>query len=228
LGEEKVIDIHDETAKILAQVLTNDKALAILHALEENPKSISELAAELGFPISTVSYHIDRMLKVGLVEVAGIKYGKKLQEVKLYRASNRPILLVPKKEAAKVTKRLPAFERLHVISLSIASLVSVVVYLTSEKLIQTSSRAKSITPVMNVSNATIQTMKAETPSRLFVPNSTTSSPSSITSSPMNYSGSSYSISGGTGWLPVLLAVATFFAVFLLSCYIMRRKFPKRF
>ncbi|WP_335755195.1 hypothetical protein [Thermococcus gorgonarius] len=29
------------------------------------------MSEELGFPLSTVSYHIDRMLRVGLVEAAG-------------------------------------------------------------------------------------------------------------------------------------------------------------
>jgi DNA-binding transcriptional ArsR family regulator len=152
LGEKRVIDINDETAKVLAQIITNDKALAILHALEDGPKSISELSTELGFPLSTVSYHIERMLRVGLVEVAGVKYGKRLQEVKLYRASNRPILLVPRRQAVKVTKKLPAIEKLHVISLSIATFISALVYEASKKLLFPGPFVRNIGGVSNVSN----------------------------------------------------------------------------
>ena len=76
MGEERVIDINDETAKLLAQIITNEKALAILHSIEDEPKSLTQIAEELGFPLSTVSYHVERMLKVGLIEVAGKKYGK--------------------------------------------------------------------------------------------------------------------------------------------------------
>ncbi|NJF24885.1 ArsR family transcriptional regulator [Thermococcus sp. Bubb.Bath] len=152
MGEKRVIDINDETARVLAQIITNDKALAILHALEDGPKSISELSMELGFPLSTVSYHIERMLRVGLVEVAGVKYGKRLQEVKLYRASNRPILLVPRRQAVKVTKKLPAIEKLHVISLSVAAFISALVYEASKKLLFPGPFVRNIGGVSNVSN----------------------------------------------------------------------------
>ncbi|MDV3103437.1 ArsR/SmtB family transcription factor [Thermococcus waiotapuensis] len=107
MGDEKAININDEAAKILAQIITNEKALAILHAIEDKPKSITQISEELGFPISTVSYHIDRMLRVGLVEVAGKKYGKKLQEMRLYQASNRPLLIIPRRDAGRVIKKLP-------------------------------------------------------------------------------------------------------------------------
>lgn len=228
MGTGKIIDVHEETAKILAQILTNDKALAILHALEDRPKSISELAAELGFPISTVSYHIDRMLKVGLVEVAGVKYGKKLQEVKLYRASSKPILLVPRKEAAKVTKRFPSIEKLHVISLAIASLVSALVYETSRRLLFGGSGGAG---APRSANLTYSTPGTESPSELLVVvNNTTkgAAPLSTTSS-TNYTVSPSATSGGgAGWEPLVLAVVAFLLVFLLSWWLLRRRTPKRF
>lgn len=119
----EVIDIHDERAKELAQILSNEKALSILKLIEERPRSISEISQELGIPISTVSYHIDRMLKVGLVEVAGKKYGKRLQEVKLYRASSRPILILPGGK-----KKHRTLEKLRVINLAVSAVASTGVY----------------------------------------------------------------------------------------------------
>lgn len=121
----ETIDIHDERAKELAQILMNEKAIAILHLLEDQALSISEISRELNLPISTVSYHIDKMLKVGLIEVAGKKYGKRLQEVKLYRASSRPILLLPRPTKREKTS---TFDRLRVITLSIATGLSLLVY----------------------------------------------------------------------------------------------------
>ncbi len=136
--EHNTIDIHDEKAKELAQILMNEKAIAILHLVEDRALSISEISRELNLPISTVSYHIDKMLKVGLVEVAGgKKYGKRLQEVKLYRASNKPILLVPRKSVHSVRKKaIPGLEMLHVISLGLAGgLISAMVYAASKKVL---------------------------------------------------------------------------------------------
>ncbi len=258
MGDKRVIDINDETAKVLAQIITNDKALAILHAVEEEPKSITQLSRELGFPISTVSYHIDRMLRVGLVEVAGVKYGKRLQEVRLYRASSRPILLVPRREAAKVTKKLPAIEKLHVISLSIATFISALVYEASRRLLLPGPPVRNIGGVSNASNVghsvangsnstllVITTPTNSTASKMAAgnstviptsvvstagaPNTTGGAVISTTGSPANYTGSPVPQSGaGQGWIPLLLTVAVFVAVFLVSYYFLKRRTPKRF
>jgi len=258
LGEKRVIDINDETARALAQIITNDKALAILHAIEEEPKSITQLSRELGFPLSTVSYHIDRMLRVGLVEVAGVKYGKRLQEVRLYRASSRPILLVPRREAAKVTKKLPAIEKLHVISLSVATFISALVYEASRRILLPGPFVRNIGGVSNTSNVlysatngsnssllVITTATNSTASKMVVGNSTAINTSVVstagvpntigsttipaTGSPANYTGSPASQAGaGQGWVPLLLAVVVFATVFLVSYYLLKRRIPKRF
>ncbi|WP_297062316.1 transcriptional regulator [Thermococcus sp.] len=119
------LDVTDERVKELAQVLANDKAMTILRLLHERELSISEISNELKMPMSTVSYHLDKLLRVGLVEVSGKKYGKRLQEVKLYRASSRPILLLPRPTKREKTS---TFDRLRVITLSIATGLSLLVY----------------------------------------------------------------------------------------------------
>jgi DNA-binding transcriptional ArsR family regulator len=132
--EYEEIEVWDGRAKELAQILMNDKAIAILRLLQEKALSISEISRELNMPISTVSYHVDKMLRVGLIEEAGRKYGKRLQEVRLYRASERPILLIPGKSIKRGKLKL-AVERLRVISLAIATAVSAIVYETSKAFI---------------------------------------------------------------------------------------------
>ncbi|WP_456420465.1 ArsR/SmtB family transcription factor [Thermococcus sp.] len=124
--EYDVLDITDKRARELAQILANDKAVAILKVLQERELSISEISRELNMAISTVSYHIDKMLRVGLVEVSGKKYGKRLQEVKLYRASNRPILLLPSPIESEKKRHL--FNRFKVITLTLAVGISSLVY----------------------------------------------------------------------------------------------------
>ncbi|MDK2983818.1 MAG: hypothetical protein PWP19_1296, partial [Thermococcaceae archaeon] len=68
--EFEIIDVGDEKAKELAQILTNETSLLILRLLQERTLSMSEIAKELGIPMSTVSYHLDKMTRVGLVEIA--------------------------------------------------------------------------------------------------------------------------------------------------------------
>jgi len=132
--EFETIDVRDEKAKELAQILANETSLLILGLLQEKTLSMSEIARELGIPMSTVSYHLDKMMRVGLVEVAGKKYGKRLQEVKLYRASSKPILLLPR--GMPIKKRfLRVFEKIQVISLGISGLLASAVYALSNKLL---------------------------------------------------------------------------------------------
>lgn len=210
----ETIDIHDERAKELAQILMNDKAIAILHLVEEKPMSISEISRELELPISTVSYHIDKMLKVGLIEVAGKKYGKRLQEVKLYRASNRPILLVPRKSVAKVKKKaVLSFERLHVISLALAGVVSVGVYATSSRLM-----TPLVRPVSNVTYEAENLTVMSTPERVLpaIKNTTTGVFTQTTSTTPTYGPSGANV-------PVILALVAFVLTFLLVSYLLKKK-----
>jgi len=207
----ETIDIHDEKAKGLAQILTNDKAIAILHLLEDRELSISEISKELKLPISTVSYHIDKMTRVGLVEVAGKKYGKRLQEVKLYRASNRPILLVPRKSVSKVRRRpLASFERLHVISLGLAGLVAAGVYSITAHALSPSKRIEYGPSI----NETVQAASK----RLFVPVANTASQASTTSGTMNGVMTSHTTAVSLG-----LAGLAFVITFLLAAYILGKR-----
>jgi DNA-binding transcriptional ArsR family regulator len=194
-GDYETMDIHDERTKELAQILINDKAIAILHLLEDRALSISEIARELNLPISTVSYHVDKMLKVGLIEVAGKKYGKRLQEVKLYRASNRPILLVPRKSVAKVKKkRVLGLERLHVISLGVAGLVSAGVYTASTRVLSPVASSGGNVTVMS--------------ERSLVGVTQSTSPQATSHFPA---------------MPAILAIAAFILTFLLISHFLKRR-----
>ncbi len=200
---DRSINIHDERAKELAQVLTNDKALAILHLIEDRELSISEIAKELNLPISTVSYHMDRMLRVGLVEVTGRKYGKRLQEVKLYHASNKPILLLPRKTAAGVKKKpFLGFENLHVISLALAGLISAAVYAVSRRLLV-------VSPEKGTENLSTSAQKVAPMIRTSPINTST-----VTAPAMR---------GVSHIIPPVLGITAFILTLVLFLYILRRR-----
>ncbi|NJE41865.1 ArsR family transcriptional regulator [Thermococcus sp. GR6] len=205
----ETIDIHDERAKELAQILMNDKAIAILHLLEDRALSMSEIARELNLPISTVSYHIDKMLKVGLVEVAGKKYGKRLQEVKLYSASDRPILLVPRKSVSKIKRKsVLGFEKLHVISLAVAGMMSAGVYKASTNFLS----PKDIPTYSNTTQlGNFTVMEAGREITVLTTNTT----QGTTTTPLMQTSASA--------LPVVLSLAAFILTFLLVSYLLKRR-----
>ncbi|MDI3475099.1 MAG: hypothetical protein PWQ79_1880 [Thermococcaceae archaeon] len=210
----EIIDINDERAKELAQILMNDKAIAILQLISEKPLSISEISRELNLPISTVSYHIDKMMRVGLVKVAGTKYGRRLQEVKLYEASDSPILLLPKRSAAKIRKRGLIAERLHVISLSLAFLASLIAYGVSRVLFggftTPQSREAENLSVMYAAEKSPLLNQSEAVSKVI---SSTQTSTEAASGPLFSS----------GWLPAIFAVSAFLITFLLVFYLGKRK-----
>lgn len=216
----ETIDIHDERAKELAQILMNDKAIAILHLLEDRELSISEIARELDLPISTVSYHIDKMLKVGLIEVAGTKYGKRLQEVKLYRASDRPILLVPRKKVAKMKKKaITGFEKLHVISLSLAGLAAAGVYAAVRNLL-----APTAGPLTESAADNASVMVSE---KFVVPSATNTSTEPATQA-IHSTVPGPGLGAHATAVSAGLAIITFILTFLLVSYLMKHRFKKAF
>ncbi|NJE31447.1 ArsR family transcriptional regulator [Thermococcus sp. 18S1] len=217
----ETIDIHDERAKELAQILMNDKAIAILHLVEDRALSISEISRELNLPISTVSYHVDKMLKVGLIEVAGKKYGKRLQEVKLYRASNRPILLVPRRNVAKVRKKaVMSFEKLHVISLGLAGLVAAGVYAAARNVLAPVNSGGTTESITKSAVDNVSMMVAS--ERAIVPSATNTSTESMLHAIHSTVPSSGLETHATA-VSVGLAIAAFILTFLLISYIMKRR-----
>ncbi|WP_042699252.1 ArsR/SmtB family transcription factor [Thermococcus sp. PK] len=196
--EFETIDVRDEKAKELAQILANETSLLILGLLQEKTLSMSEIAKELGLPMSTVSYHIDKMVRVGLVEIAGKKYGKRLQEVKLYRAASKPILLLPR--GMSVKKRfLGVLEKIQIISLGIAGLLASGVYVLFDRLLQEE-------PQLAAKNATYAIERAPSPGLEDINETVT--PKLVESSP----------------IPYILAILVFMVgFFLISRYLMKKK-----
>ncbi|MBO8183537.1 MAG: winged helix-turn-helix transcriptional regulator [Archaeoglobus sp.] len=86
--------LHSERAKQLASEISNDVARRILKELYRNPTSISDLSEKLSLPISTVQYHINRLLDLGVVRIAQKKFGKRMKEVKMYAYDKEGIVFL--------------------------------------------------------------------------------------------------------------------------------------
>ncbi|MEK6800653.1 MAG: winged helix-turn-helix domain-containing protein, partial [Nanoarchaeota archaeon] len=56
-----MIDLDDPRSEKIAEVISNKTAKKILISLAEGEKSIGDISLELGLPVNTVSYNIDKM-----------------------------------------------------------------------------------------------------------------------------------------------------------------------
>ncbi|AIF69676.1 hypothetical protein PAP_06395 [Palaeococcus pacificus DY20341] len=218
--EFETISVDDEKAKELAQILINDKALSILRLLQEESLSASDISARLNLPLSTVVYHLDKMSRVGLIEIAGKRYGKRLQEVKLYRASPKPILLMPAKTSFK-RRVLRTIEKIQVISLSIAGIVSYAVYKLSNAFFIKSGAPQTVAE----ENLTVtQTMPTTTEiSKMVVEttsNATQTATETITSWSVQEGGR---LAGQPNNMGAFLAVLSFVIVALILNYYLSKR-----
>ena len=218
--EFETISVDDEKAKELAQILINDKALSILKLLQEESLSASDISARLNLPLSTVVYHLDKMSRVGLIEIAGKRYGKRLQEVKLYRASPKPILLMPAKTSFK-RRVLRTIEKIQVISLSVAGIVSYAVYKLSNAFFIRSGAPQTVaeenlTVTQTMPTATeISKMVVETTS-----NATQTATETITSWSVQEGGR---LAGHPNNMGAFLAVLSFVIMALLLNYYLSKR-----
>ena len=102
---EEVFHIEDDRLNILASVLSSDTGRTILLALSDGPKSAGDISESTGLPISTVMFHLSKLVESGFVRIAGDipgKHGRK----KLYElTSNRLIITIAPRVEKDISKK---------------------------------------------------------------------------------------------------------------------------
>ena len=76
--------LYSGKAKQLSSELSNETARRILKELYKNPLSITDLSTKLDIPISTVQYHINKLIELGVIKVAQKRIGRRMRDVKIY------------------------------------------------------------------------------------------------------------------------------------------------
>jgi|SRR3989344_6327807 len=99
MAEKSVmIDLEDPQAGKIAEVIGNKTSKKILALIAEQEKSETEIANELRLPMNTVGYNIKKLEDAGLIEKSKeIKWSEKGKRIYRYRASNKRIVIMPRK-----------------------------------------------------------------------------------------------------------------------------------
>ncbi len=93
-----LVDLNETKTKKLAETITSDTSRKILNYLaEKDHDSESSIAKSLDIPISTVHYHLQKLVESSLVHVEEFHYSTKGREVKHYKLANKYIIIAPKK-----------------------------------------------------------------------------------------------------------------------------------
>ena len=92
-----LVDLNDKKTKKLAETITSETSRKILDYLADKDDSEQNLSKELGIPISTIHYHLQKLVEASLVVVDEFHYSKKGREINHYKLANSYIIITPKK-----------------------------------------------------------------------------------------------------------------------------------
>ena len=92
-----LVDLNDKKTKKLAETITSDTSRKILDYLADKDDTEQNMSQELGIPISTIHYHLQKLVEASLVVVDEFHYSQKGREVNHYKLANKYIIITPKK-----------------------------------------------------------------------------------------------------------------------------------
>lgn len=92
-----LVDLNESKTKKLAETITSDTSRKILNYLTEKEDTEQNISSVLGLPISTVHYHLQKLLEANLVKVEEFHYSQKGREVNHYKLANKYIIIAPGK-----------------------------------------------------------------------------------------------------------------------------------
>lgn len=89
-----VMGLDDPAVEILGSVLANETGRKVLATLARGPKSPSDVARELGLPLTTVKHHIDRLVSAGIVQLVETSPGKRGRK-RIYALRSPALVIIP-------------------------------------------------------------------------------------------------------------------------------------
>lgn len=90
-----LVNLKEGKSKKLAQVISNETSRKILDFLAKKEATETEIAKELGVPISTVHYSLTHLKEVNLIQSDEFHYSQKGKVVEHYKLSNKMVIIAP-------------------------------------------------------------------------------------------------------------------------------------
>ena len=112
MDEEKylMVSLKEEKTKMIAEVINNKTCKKILNLLAESYKkelSQEDISKELKLPLNTVGYNIKKLVESSLIkESRNFFWSRKGKKIKMYKLSNKFIIIAPRKKSSNILKGL--------------------------------------------------------------------------------------------------------------------------
>jgi len=121
-----LVSLKGEKAKKLAQVMANPTCTKILEYLAGKDATESQIAKDLGVPLSTVHYNIQQLVDARLVVADEFHYSEKGREVQHYKLANKYIIIAPQEDDQSVLQHLRKMLPLAIVTVGAAAVLKVV------------------------------------------------------------------------------------------------------
>jgi DNA-binding transcriptional ArsR family regulator len=121
----RVLTPDGDEARAVAKAMASNTAGGILRVFQGQEKTASDIADALNLPIPTILYHLDALVDAGLIEVSRIRYSVKGREVKVYRQSDRVLIVAPQQaDLREVLLKYASLFGITVLGAGVVSLIS--------------------------------------------------------------------------------------------------------
>lgn len=91
----EIIGTEDERIKIIGEELANDTGRAIFGKISQGITSSNELAKYLNISLPLVTWHVNRLLSVGLIKVEKTEMSSKNKQMKYYGPVKTALVIIP-------------------------------------------------------------------------------------------------------------------------------------
>lgn len=108
-NEIKIFSNNDEKLKFLGKILNNDSSREIIQMLIKNEMTANEIALQTKLSLPLALYHVNQMIKAGIVVISKTSTNGKNQPMKYYSA--KPGIMILPEKASQKAKQSKSFTK---------------------------------------------------------------------------------------------------------------------
>lgn len=97
--EIEIFSLPDERLKLLMEELSNETSQSIIKCILEGNRTAGEIASMTNLSISLVAYHLERLLKTGIIKISNVEMNSKNRATKVYNSTKTTIVIKLQKDS---------------------------------------------------------------------------------------------------------------------------------
>lgn len=96
--EIEIFSLPDERLRLLMEELSNETSQSIMKCILEGNRTAGEIANITNLSISLVTYHLERLLKTGIIRISNVEMNSKNKATKVYNSKKTTIIIKLQKD----------------------------------------------------------------------------------------------------------------------------------